>query len=83
MVTSFNSYWGNALLGIYVKWENTVITNNVITAGAGTTIVSPVTPATTKLEATFTLNLYALGTAAQADITTVNAADTMTFYMLI
>lgn len=79
MVTSFNSYWGNALLGIYVKWDHTTAANNAITAGTGSTL----DPATTKLEATFELNLYALGTAAQADITSSTANDKMTFYMLI
>lgn len=50
LATSFTSYWGNALMGIYVKWENSA------TSSAGTVAAG------TKLKATFTLNFYAAGT---------------------
>ena len=50
--SSFTTYWGNALMGIYVQWENSA--------------VAPYTYTTADLKATFTLNLYAAGVVTEA-----------------
>ena len=67
LATSFNSYWGNALLGIYVEWK---ISEYAATPDVDTT-----------LSAKFTLNMYAVGD--QLDASTLTDGETMNFYMLI
>ena len=72
--SSFTTYWGNALMGIYVQWENSA--------------VAPYTYTTADLKATFTLNLYAAGVVTEAsDATTGNYLRTedasIYFYMLM
>ena len=74
--SSFTTYWGNALMGIYVQWENSAATSGTYDY------------ATAELKATFTLNLYAAGVVTEAsDATTGNYLRTedasIYFYMLM
>ena len=52
--TAFTTYWGNALLGMYVTWNHD--------AGGATTP----TAGSSELKATFDINLYAAGVVSQA-----------------
>ena len=67
--TSFTSYWGNALMGIFVKWERNDTAATV--------------SATTKLTATFDLKLYAAGTTPQTGSGLFETTNTMKFWLLI
>lgn len=70
MATSFTSYWGNALLGIYIEWGNTAASNGTIDG-------------TTALTCTFNLNLYAAGAVSQTGSTYFADTNLMQFYLLI
>ena len=80
-VTSFTSYWGNALQGIYITW-----TPEAFTVPAGT-----ITASTTKMTMEFDIRMYS--TAYQGiESDNSNATNygvpalsgqTVTFYMLI
>ena len=70
MATSFTSYWGNALLGIYIEWGNTAVSNGTIDG-------------TTSLTCTFNLNLYAAGAVSQTGSTYFADTNIMQFYLLI
>ena len=72
LASSFTSYWGNALMGIYVTWENSA------TSSAG-----PVTAGTTKLKATFDLNFYAAGTTTLYGTTYLADTNPWYFYLNI
>lgn len=71
--SSFTTYWGNALMGIYVQWENSAATSGTYDYTAA------------DLKATFTLNLYAAGVVTEASaanyLTTEDAS--IYFYMLM
>ena len=80
-VKEFTSYWGNAIQGMYIKWEP-----EGYTAPQGT-----ITAATTKMNMTFDIRMYATafngiesdnGDAANYGVTALSG-QTATFYMLI
>ena len=69
--TAFTTYWGNALLGMYVTWNHD--------AGGATT-----PSATAELKATFDINLYAAGVVSQAGSGAYfQSNDAVTFYLNI
>ena len=71
MATSFTSYWGNALMGIQVKWDNVAsATSNAVDA-------------TTKFDATIDLKLYAAGTTPQAGTGFLEDSNQIKFWLLI
>lgn len=68
--SSFQTFWGNALLGIYATWTHQATDTTTPTAED-------------KLAVTFDINLYAAGVITEAGGTYLATADAVKIYLLI